>query len=256
MSQTVCFNILFLFVLICITDNLGTIFIINFVLCLLTSIHALICIFKTQNVLELKQLSLQTMNVQQNDQFPICLQMKKGSVPIETADAWYSLPQMTKYEWFMLLSILFINSTVSVSEQSFAVFYSLFIIQDMGGNVLIASIGMCLTTLSFIVGNIIVPFWFKSQTNSNSNRRFTQLLKNKYVVLILCIQLLIVLLFLLSRTKSWRICLLLNSTLGVPLGIFCMLSETILLEIQPTRHSGRINGMKGLLRNWDCRSRV
>eukprot|EP01084_Bolivina_argentea_P156440 272641_1 len=152
-----------------------TVFVINFILCVCTLIHALLYVAKKQRKVEAKQLNVGLIEEKETaEQFPICLDRFEES-EISREYKWYYLPKMSHYEWFMLISIIFINCTVSIIENSFVVYYALYVIKELNGNVIVGTCGFVVLAISFITGNLIVPKWFATESNN--------ILKNKYVVM-------------------------------------------------------------------------
>eukprot|EP01083_Nonionella_stella_P040245 109344_1 len=216
------------------------VFVIVCVLCFVALIHSLVSIWSTQQKLESQQLTIGMMDGEEDRQFPICLNTTG------TKDKWYKLPQISAYEWFMLLSMMLINSTVSIGETAFVIYYTLHVVEELHGNVLIGTCGIVVIAVGFILGNLIVPKWF----NSNAESKTLSLVRNKYVAVIVSLLILILhTVYLFPFIPSITLYWVLDFTVGLPLGILSMASEMIVLEIQPTKDSGKISGAKGLLRN-------
>ena len=233
----------------------GTVFIVNFGLCLCALIHSLICIRSTQNKIEIEQLQVGLMEEKEDsEQFPICLERLRinnsvaASDPEISADEikWYTLPKLSGYEWFMILNILYINTTPIIAEICWVVYFAIHVVEDLDGNIIVGTSQLMVVAITFISGNLLINKWCSSNLVSNES-----IFKNKYLIMSIALISLISLgmvffPFIPSINMYW----LFNFISGLSLGILSMTSELILLEIQPTKESGKISGAKGLLRNW------
>ena len=74
---------------------------------------------------------------------------------------------------------------------------------------------------------------------------------DKYLLLILSYSVAIFhCLYLFIYIDSLGIYYFVDLTFGLSNGAILMLSEAIILEVQPTKYSGKVNGLKGLMQNW------
>eukprot|EP01084_Bolivina_argentea_P228440 385820_1 len=187
------------------------------------------------------------------EQFPICLETYNNNNNINNNDEikWYTIPKLSVHEWFMLISILYINSTVSMGETAFIIYYSIYVISDLNGNVIIGTLGIVILSISFMIGNMTVPKWINSQYEGVGIFIIFSYLKDKYkLIAISLIALIFHMIFLFPHFKSLDIYWIYDITTGFFLGILSMSSEYVILEIQPTKYSGKVSGAKGLIRNW------
>eukprot|EP01083_Nonionella_stella_P074815 203053_1 len=222
-----------------------TVFVINCVLCFFALIHSLIFIWRTEAKLKSKQLLIGLVHGKEDDeQFPICMNVNANAGPYE--NKWYKVPQLSSYEWFMLLCILFINSSVSVGESAFVVYYSLYVVQVLRSNVIVGTCGILILSVAFIIGNLVVPKWINPNEDSKC-----KLIKDKYFVMILCLMVLILhMVYLFPFNRTIPMYCVFDFTCGFAIGVLSMASEIIILEVQPTEDSGKVSGAKGLIRNW------
>eukprot|EP01083_Nonionella_stella_P125459 379478_1 len=200
-----------------------TVFIINAVIAFICLICSVTCIWNTQKTLERQQLLVGVMDDKEVDeQFPICLHNETDN------DKWYTLPQLPCHEWFMLIGILLINSTVLTAEWTS---------------------GIAVVSVAFVVGSLIVPRWcVSSKELENAD---IPLIKNKYFVIIVSLILLIIQFCLFPGVASVSLYWVnvLNITVGFTSGILAMSLEMIVLEIQPAKFSGKVSGLKGVIGN-------
>eukprot|EP01083_Nonionella_stella_P139812 427287_1 len=262
-----------------------TVFVITCIMCFCALVHSFIYIFKTQKILESKQLLLGLLvGDEDKKQFPICLNRfictnapelpgdyhngdesvdidkkstnncastqdlpQKAETSAANKSKWYTLPQLSGYEWFMLISIILINSTVSIGENAFVIYYSLYVVEELHSNVIIGTCGVVVMAVGFMIGNLVVPLWFKSSTDSKEE---APLIRNKYFVVVVCLMVLLLhTTYLFPFHASISLYWFLDFTVGLPLGILSMSTEIIVLEIQPAKDSGKISGAKGFIRN-------
>eukprot|EP01083_Nonionella_stella_P030720 84194_1 len=259
-----------------------TVFIINFVVCCVALIHSFVFIWRTQTQLESQQLLIGLVAQKEEDQqFPICsatyasqplqdrarnnllMDGTQSESDIEAAlndenkafikaapmiaateshtNKWYKMPRMSGYEWFMLSSIVLINSTVAIFESVVVIYYPLYVVQQLNANVIIGTCGVVVISAGFGIGNLIVP---RFDWNGQS------LIRNTYFVMGLClVAMQLHMLYLFPVLRSVSLYWIYDFTVGLLLGVMSMTSETILLEIQPTKDSGKISGAKGFIRN-------
>eukprot|EP01083_Nonionella_stella_P125458 379475_1 len=221
-----------------------TVFIINAVIAFICLICSVTCIWNTQKTLERQQLLVGVMDDKEVDeQFPICLHNETDN------DKWYTLPQLPCHEWFMLIGILLINSTVLTAECAFVTYYPLYIVNVLHGNVIIGTSGIAVVSVAFVVGSLIVPRWcVSSKELENAD---IPLIKNKYFVIIVSLILLIIQFCLFPGVASVSLYWVnvLNITVGFTSGILAMSLEMIVLEIQPAKFSGKVSGLKGVIGN-------
>ena len=167
-------------------------FIVNFGLCVCALIHSLVVTRGTQTKLESQQITVELMAEKDDEeQFPICLERFKIYEDNDVLQGneitkWYSLPKLSCHEWFMLLNILYIGTTVSVGEALFIVYYSVYVIQELHGTVIMGTLGVVVLSIAFMIGNLIVPQWLQSKIVADNH-----ILKNKYFIMSICVALLI-----------------------------------------------------------------
>ena len=227
------------------------IFIINFCLVILSFLYSFIIIRNTQNTLQQKQLSVQLVNDKETDeQFPICLFHERVTRDTDNNNEvhrdnlkWYQIPNLTKLDVFNLFCIICIGSTVSLGENGFLLFYTSYIIHDLNGNVINGTLGVLVLCIGFVIGNLIIPPILE--------RLNIKRVKPILWITISCLIFLFIMIgFVYPTLNTLNFHWFLDGLTGIPLGMLSMSSETILLIIQPTKYSGKINGAKGMFSNW------
>ena len=222
------------------------IFMINLCVVSVSFLYSLIVIYSTQTSLEQRQLllvqSIDDDQFDEDDQFPICLQNNDDNSSI----SWYKIykiPGLNGLEWFNLFCNIIIGSTVSLGENAYILFYTKYIINDLNGSVINGMMGIFVVCLGFSIGNLLIPPTlekFKIKTV-------------RYILWIssICLAYLVVMLgFVYPRLEQLDLHWILDILTGIPLGMLSMSSEIILLLLQPTKYSGKVNGIKGLFTNW------
>eukprot|EP01084_Bolivina_argentea_P194065 332934_1 len=216
------------------------VFIINLAISVLCTIYFFLFILNTQKQIEQKQLKLNQIENKDNDQqFPICLQHQNQ---LKHELKWYKLPKLSISHWIMLICIIYINVTIALTENSFMLFYALYVIQEFNGTVYEGTFGIVLISISFALGNLFVPLWFERFNIKN--------IKTILWIIIITLCVLITVVYLYSYIQSLTYFWFNHVIFGILFGILSMSSETVVLIIQPPKYAGKINGAKGLFRNW------
>ena len=206
----------------------------------------MVFILGKQKNLEQQQLTLlETENMEDDERFPIDLERANTDDELQ----WYQVPEMTKWEAFMVVMALVTNFPVSVGDWCIILFYAEFVEDILNGTLIDGTCGLLVMALGVIIANLAVPLWltFANQLNFWA----LKWIGNKYLLLIISYSVAIFhCLYLFIYIKSLAVYWVLDFTFGLSNGAVLMLSEAILLEVQPTKYSGKINGLKGLMKNW------
>ena len=224
-----------------------SVFWINFGLNILVLIMALRFILNKQHKLENDQISLidefneseldkdyifPTINEQNNDE-----NFDKSSFAI-------FFKSLSLFQWIQISNVIIQNGLVLSLEALLVTYYPTFMINYFGENNLIAYFQLVVICIGFIVGNGMVPVLIDPET------KIIYPLNNKYFILIVSLILNIILLQIVyPLIINVHIFWITNLFYGIFFGITAMVQEVFILEMQPTQHAGKINGIKGLMRH-------
>ena len=155
---------------------------------------------------------------------------------------WYHCPQLTCYQWFVLLCVIYFAAVGATTTVNFMIYYPAFIIEQLNENPVIASMHLVTLCFMYIVGQIIIQIkWDNVETRKGK------------VFVVLCTS------TVLSVTSGIFYPFFYNPTwlfwfydvaFGSAGGALAMASDLLILELQPTVMAGKVSGIKALVGNY------
>eukprot|EP01084_Bolivina_argentea_P213634 362761_1 len=169
------------------------------------------------------------------NKYNICSQIKRN------------LPELNKTEWITLINIIIANSTMQSTESIFATYFVVLCIDLFNLKLIESTLMVCGMTFLYVIASVITPSLvkkFKKEGDDKYNLEFVSLIVMGFFFIgwnISCKYFL----YFIGSTWIWMIC----TVSGFCVGVVNMLSEIILLGIQPKHHSGKISGYKTFSRH-------
>ena len=207
--------------------------------------HSLFILGQQRN-LEQQQLALlETESMENDERFPIDL----ARANTEDELKWYQVPEMTKWDGFIVFMALMTEVPIAICDWCSVIFYAEFVEDKLNGTLIDGTCGIAVMAVGVIIANLAVPPWL---TFANQIEFWAfKWMADKYLLLIISYSVAIFhCLYLFIYMESLAVYWVLDFTFGLSNGAVLMLSEAIILEVQPTKYSGKVNGLKGLMKNW------
>ena len=229
--------------------NYRVVFWVNFVLNTIILIMAYKCIYNKQKQLETIQLELMDelfeTEIHKDYVFPVIIHnIANADSQRDKSSLSAFFRSISKFEWMQIMNVIVQNSLMISLEALLITYYPTFILDYFGGNNLIAYFQLFMVCFGFIIGNGLIPVLI------DHDRNILFPFNNKYFILIVSLIVNILLSqFMYPLIENIHIFWATNTIYGFFFGCTSMVQEVFILELQPKSHTGKINGIKGLIRH-------